>query len=200
MNRESYNKIALDWNDARKGFFGRERAYLDAVLEAAPEGATILDLGCGTGRPMAEYAVSRGYRIIGVDQSESLLALAQARLPRERWILASIETVDIRDAYAGAILWDSLFHIRRSKHDAVLAKVVGNLPQGGRLMATVGGSEHPPFTDLMFGQRFFYDSHTPAQAERILRSLGCRLVLAEFMNVPDGAADKGRYAIVAERT
>ncbi|KIF79830.1 class I SAM-dependent methyltransferase [Noviherbaspirillum autotrophicum] len=200
MNRDSYNKIAREWSDARRDFFGRERAYLNSVLEAAPAGAAILDLGCGTGRPMAEYAVYRGYCIIGVDQSESLLDLAKARLPQQHWILSPIETVEIGNGYAGAIIWDSLFHIQRSEHESILRKVVDGLPPGGRLMLTVGGSAHPPFSDVMFGQPFFYDSNTPAETEQILRGLGCRLVLAEFMNVPDGAADKGRYAIVAEKT
>jgi hypothetical protein len=66
-------------------------------------------------------------------------------------------------------------------------------------MLTVGGSAHPPFTDSMFGERFFYDSNTPAEAERMLETLGCRIVLGEFMNLPDGEKNKGRYAFVAEK-
>lgn len=199
MNRESYNKIAPQWSIARKGFFGRERDYLDAVLKSVPEGATILDLGCGTGRPMAEYVVAMGRHIVGVDQSEALLDMARARLPQENWVLAAIETYGIQGDYAGAIIWDSLFHIRRSEHEPILKKVIQSLPVGGRLMVTVGGSEHPPFTDFMYGQRFFYDSHAPEQTERILRDLGCRLVITEYMNLPNGETDKGRYAIVAEK-
>lgn len=199
MNRESYNKIAPEWSNTRSGFIGREREYLDLVLEVVPEGATILDLGCGSGRPMAEFVVSRGRHVIGVDQSEALLDLAKASMPGERWILASIESHEISSGYQGAIIWDSLFHIPRAEHAGILGKVVGTLPAGGRLMVTVGGSAHPPFTDVMFGQPFYYDSHTPTETEGILKNLGCRLLLAEFMNVPDGGRDKGRYAIVAER-
>jgi len=199
MNRESYNRIAQEWSHARRGFFGREREYLDAVLETAPMGAAILDLGCGTGRPMAEYVVSRGRRIIGIDQSESMLDIARTNLPREHWVLAALEVCEIRYEYAGVLIWDSLFHIRRAEHASILEKAVTGLPTGGRLMVTVGGTEHPPFTDFMFGQRFYYDSNTPAETEQILQGLGCRLILGEFMNLPDGAGDKGRYAIVAEK-
>jgi trans-aconitate methyltransferase len=199
MNRDSYNKIAPEWSKARTGFFGREREYLDLVLDATSEGATILDLGCGSGRPMAEYVVSRNRRVIGVDQSEVLLDLARTRLPAEHWILAPIESHEVTSGYQGAIIWDSLFHIPRAEHAAILGKVISGLPAGGRLMVTVGGSAHPPFTDVMFGQSFYYDSNTPAESEGILAGLGCRLVLAEFMNMPDGGGDKGRYAIVAEK-
>jgi hypothetical protein len=76
---------------------------------------------------------------------------------------------------------------------------VAALPFGGRLMLTVGGSAQPAFTDVMFGHDFFYDSHTPEETEAILDRLDCRLLIAEFMNRPDGDRDRGRYAIVAEK-
>jgi hypothetical protein len=64
-------------------------------------------------------------------------------------------------------------------------------------MLTVGGSDHPAFTDWMFGEEFFYDSHPPETALAILQQVGLEPVLAEFMNLPTSGRDKGRYAIVA---
>lgn len=200
MNREAYNKIAHDWSAARSGFFGRERDYLDAMLSAAPQGSTILDLGCGSGRPMAEHIVSGGRRVLGVDQSEAMLAIARERLPSERWVLSRMEDYEPAVDYRGALLWDSLFHIRRDAHEPIVRKVVQGLPLGGRFMMTVGGSAHPAFTDCMYGETFFYDSNTPEETERFVIGLGCRLVIAEYMNRPDGGRNKGRYAIVAEKS
>lgn len=199
MNRNSYNKIAHLWNVARNGFFGREREYLDAILSVAPIGSTILDLGCGTGRPMAEYIVSRGRCVLGVDQSEEMLRLARQKLPHEQWVLSSIESYEPVEGYHGALLWDSLFHIRRTEHELIVSKVVRGLPSGGRLMLTVGGSARPEFTDFMYGEEFYYDSNTPQETETFLQRLSCRMVIGEYMNLPDGGRDKGRYAIVAEK-
>jgi SAM-dependent methyltransferase len=198
MNRDSYNNIAQEWALARAEFYGRERDYLDMLLSGLPQGSFLLDLGCGTGRPMAEYAISRGYRVIGIDQAERLLAQAKAAFPNEEWVLSSIENYGFQHRYASAVLWDSLFHIERERHATILKRVVEGLPVGGRLMLTVGGSQHPPFTDVMFGQEFFYDSNCPEETERILRDLGCRIVLGEFMNQPTCGRDKGRYALIVE--
>lgn len=197
MNSESYNKIAQEWSAARSAFFGREREYIDAVLSAAPVGSTILDMGCGTGRPMAEYIVSQGRRVLGVDQSEEMLAIARQRLPSEQWVLSSMEMYEPGEGYRAALLWDSLFHVRRTEHKSIMRKVVRGLASGGRFMLTVGGSAHPAFTDFMYGQEFYYDSNTPEETEQFLCQLGCRLVIAEYMNMPDGGRNKGRYAIVA---
>lgn len=200
MNRDSYNKVAPQWSNARSGLSGIEHAYLEELLRAAPVGAAVLDLGCGSGRPIAEYVVSCGRQVIGIDQSEALLDLAKARLPGEKWILARMQDYEPTQEYCAAIVWDSLFHITRTEHEPILRKVVAGLPVGGRLMLTVGGSEHPAFSDFMLGERFFYDSNTPAQTERILCALGCRIVRGELINVPDGKRDKGRYALIAEKS
>jgi trans-aconitate methyltransferase len=199
MNRDSYNKIAKVWSSARNKFFGREREYIDAVLAAAPAGSTILDMGCGTGFPMADYIVSQGRHILGVDQSGEMLKIAGQNLPHEKWVLSPMETYAPQEAYQGALLWDSLFHIPCTEHEPILHKVVHGLPVGGRVMLTVGGSAHPAFTDFMYGEEFYYDSNTPEETEQLLDRLGCRLVIAEYMNRPDGGRNKGRYAIVAEK-
>jgi ubiquinone/menaquinone biosynthesis C-methylase UbiE len=91
MNRESYNRIARQWDQARSSFYGRERDYLDALLAGLPASSPILDLGCGTGRPLAEYVLARGHSITGVDQAAELLALARARFPNAAWIESRLE-------------------------------------------------------------------------------------------------------------
>ena len=199
MNRDSYNTIAPQWAAARRTFHGRERDYLDLLLAPLPQNACVLDLGCGTGRPMAEYVLAKGFRVIGVDQSGELLKIARADFPSARWVLAALETYAFPDSFGAALLWDSLFHIERSQHEPLLRRVIERLPAGGRLMLTAGGSAHPAFTDRMYGQTFFYDSNPPEITARIVQELGCRILLAEFTNLPTAGRDKGRYALVAEK-
>ena len=197
MNRNAYDRIVGSWDQARQSFYGREQEYLDAFLDGLALPSSILDLGCGTGRPMAEYVLKKGHRVTGVDQAAKLLDCARARLPGATWIESRIEDYAGTGPFAGVICWDALFHIERTHHEALLARVVRMLSAGGRLMMTVGGSEHPAFTDTMFGERFFYDSHPPDRVLSILERLGFTPVIAEFMNEPTSGRDKGRYAIVA---
>ena len=199
INLRAYDAIASRWDAARRDFFGHEREYADALLATAEPGSTVLDLGCGTGRPIADYVISRGYRVIGVDQSREMLAVAAARHPSQRWVHANMESYLADATYAAAILWDSLFHIERDRHEPILKRVVSGLPVGGRLMLTVGGSAHPAFTDTMFGENFFYDSLPPDETLAMLTRLGGTPLIAEFMNPPTGGRDKGRYAIIASK-
>jgi 2-polyprenyl-3-methyl-5-hydroxy-6-metoxy-1,4-benzoquinol methylase len=197
MNRESYNTIAPSWDAARVEFHGREREYVDALLGGLPVRSSVLDLGCGTGRPIAEYVMSRGHRVTGVDQAEALLSLAGARYPNGTWILTSIEAFAPSETFDAIVCWDALFHIDRSEHEALFARFAKMLLPGGRLMLTVGGSEHPAFVDSMYGQPFFYDSHPPERVLEMLTRVGFTPMVAEFMNLPTPGSDKGRYAFVA---
>jgi SAM-dependent methyltransferase len=198
MNEEAYNRIAPDWDRARVAFYDRERDYVEALLEGLPERSAILDLGCGTGRPIAEFLLSRGHRVTGVDQAAELLAIARERFPQATWIEARLEDFKTAEPYAAIVCWDTLFHLKRSLHEELLARMARSLAPGGRVMITVGGSDHPAFTDAMFGERFFYDSHPPDRALAILDELGFEPLISEFMNPPTSGRDKGRYAIVAE--
>ncbi|MEO6026007.1 MAG: hypothetical protein ABIR79_03985 [Candidatus Binatia bacterium] len=62
LNRSGYDSVADAWDAARVGFYGRERDYLDAFLADLPtpstKQSTIVDLGCGTGRPFAEHVLA----------------------------------------------------------------------------------------------------------------------------------------------
>jgi len=59
------------------------QSYKQAIMEqlALREGATILDVGCGTGQDAQDLARAVGLRgrVVGVDSSETMLEVARAR-------------------------------------------------------------------------------------------------------------------------
>lgn len=197
MNLGSYDAIARQWDKHRIQLSPSEVRLLAMVVEGLGPGSLVLDLGCGTGRPIATHLAAAGLRVCGVDQSSAMLALAQARLPAHQWIRAEIERFAFDTTVAAAIAWDSLFHIPRRHHGDIFARLRRRLPPGGRFALTAGGSDHPAFIDSMWDHRFFYDSHPPSATVALLEGAGFRIEHQEFLNVPDGARDKGRIAVVA---
>ncbi len=199
LNRTSYDAIAAQWALARVALPSLDRAYVEAVLGDLAPGARILDAGCGTGRPIAALAIAGGCVVTGIDQSAAMLAHARRDWPDGDWRLARLESVDLDGSYAGAFLWDVLFHLPRDEHAPLLARTLAALADGARLALTVGGSAGPAFTDTMFGHSFFYDSHPPAVAGALLRELGVVVEREGFVNPPTGGRDKGRYAFVVRK-
>jgi len=173
----------------------RERKYLDLTLESLPVGAAVLDLGCGTGRPLAEELMRRGYVVTGVDGSARMLEIAQRVLPGARLIHARIEQVEFEDEFSAAIVWDSLFHVPRDRHAAVYAKLARWILPGGRLLLSSGGTEHAGFTSEMHGETFFYSSWSPSTVVQLLEQAGFTVELCEV----DQPESRGHVAIVARR-
>lgn len=53
------------------------------LLNSLPDGSSILDVGCGTGR-ISVYLAERGYQVTGVDVSERLLSVARENSKKKR--------------------------------------------------------------------------------------------------------------------
>jgi demethylmenaquinone methyltransferase / 2-methoxy-6-polyprenyl-1,4-benzoquinol methylase len=70
----------------------RWRRELVAHTAAGPDEA-VLDVATGTGLVARELVRRRGCRVVGLDQSEQMLAAARARLARDRRLASRIELV-----------------------------------------------------------------------------------------------------------
>ncbi|AUM18368.1 MULTISPECIES: class I SAM-dependent methyltransferase [Rhodococcus] len=64
--------------------------------------ATVLDLGCGTGRDLG-YLARRGYRCLGIDQSPAMVRYAQQQYPGVRAEVGDLRTFEV-DAGVDAIV------------------------------------------------------------------------------------------------
>ena len=70
--------------------------WMDRLTAGIPIGGTILDLGCGTGDPVARAFLQQGFRITGVDSSPNLVAIAKGRLPEAEWIVADMRRLNLK--------------------------------------------------------------------------------------------------------
>ena len=75
-----------------EGPWSRDDDFFAALVNETP-GASVLDLGCGTGR-LALGLAAAGHRVTGIDPARAALAAAQAKPSAERvtWIHGTAET------------------------------------------------------------------------------------------------------------
>ena len=213
MMRNSYDHIAEQWHSNFRGqaYVDRVLGYVGKVLEGLPPGATVLDLGCGTGEPIARYIAQRGYRVVGVDQSEKMLEIAKNIVPEAEFIHGDMAEVEFADRFAAAVAWDSVFHVERKDHSAIYRKLANSLEIGGRLLLSVGGSDVDQsaeggsaggadsgaegFTSEMFGHTFFYSGYAPQVARQKLEAEGFEVEVWEI----DDPSSRGHIAVIARR-
>jgi SAM-dependent methyltransferase len=114
-----------------KTFFVDPSSFLTPFAEKLKPGATVLDIGCGSGRDLL-WLKKRGFNVIGFERSPGLAGLARKNVGCEV-IEGDFETYDFSDLQADAVLFaGSLVHIEPDK----LADLLKNITNGTQ--ASVG--------------------------------------------------------------
>lgn len=111
-----------------------ERGWLDQLLAPLRRGSTILDLGCGSGEPLARVLVDRGFRVTGIDIAAPMIQLARTRFPRERWILGDMRTERIDETFDGVLAWNCLSQLSAADQDMMAGRAARWLKPDGRLL------------------------------------------------------------------
>jgi trans-aconitate methyltransferase len=143
---DSY-RYGAEFYDLRTGVFHRWRQRLVDVLPLR-SGDVVLDLGCGTGLcfPLLEARIGPQGRIVGIDQSPEMLAIARTQVDREGWdnvtlVESSVERAEI-PGVADAALFCATHDILQSSE--ALDNVFGHV-RPAAWVAAVGGKWAPPW-------------------------------------------------------
>jgi len=166
-----------------KHLFGR--AWLNRVIAGLPGGAHLLDLGCGSGEPIARYLIEHGFRITGFDVAQAMIDIAQARFPKHTWRQGDMRELDLDAQFDGIIGWNSFFHLSPEDQPGTLRRIAAHLKPGRRLMLTVG-PDHGEVTGHVNGERVYHGSLAPDAYSHILHKL--RLNIIDFV-IEDEACD-----------
>jgi SAM-dependent methyltransferase len=103
-----YNKIG-NWFAENRYAGLQEKSYLDDLLKHIPPHASVLDLGCGNGKPILEYLIKQGVNVLGIDASEQMLEIAKVNFPTTRFMLKDMRKLDLDEKFDAIIAWHSFF-------------------------------------------------------------------------------------------
>lgn len=121
---------------------GRNHAGVGATTVAEwsqllPAGAAMLDLGCGTGVPISQALIERGFHVYGVDASPSMIAAFRERFPDVPLECAAVEdSAFFGRSFDGVIAWGLFFLLTPEVQRQLIGKIAAVLPSGGRLLFT----------------------------------------------------------------
>ena len=179
-----YDSIA-DWFEEQRTSNKRlmEKEYLDAVLERLPESGHLLDLGCGTGRPIAGYFMAAGHRVTGVDGAPAMIEKCRQDFPDMNWFVGLIQEVDIPVEFDAVIAWDSTFHMSAEDQVAMFSVFQKHTMPGGTLLFT-SGPDAGEASGEMNGLEFTYASLSPDSYRKLLHENGFE-VLKHTVEDPD---------------
>ncbi len=118
---------------AGQGYFDRvHEAMLDSLAADATKPASVLDVGCGTGRLLRRARLRWPQaELIGIDPDEGMIEIAREAVPAAALHLASAESMPLADSSVDLVLCAVSMH-HWSDSGAGLREVARVLRPGGR--------------------------------------------------------------------
>jgi ubiquinone/menaquinone biosynthesis C-methylase UbiE len=101
--RRGYDALSYRYraDDAEDGNYGPWLAVLRARI---PDGAAVLDLGCGNGIPVARHLAAAGHSVTGVDSSQVQIRRARRLVPAASFLRADITKLTLPAAAFDAVV------------------------------------------------------------------------------------------------
>lgn len=172
---EQYHRRAEDYDRARSRSL-MEAPYLDALVCELEPGAPILDLGCGTGEPIARYLVDAGFRVTGIDGAASMVELCRQRFAGHTFVQADMVDMPIgTTTYAAVVAWDSFFHLSGARQRLMFPRFQQLVRIGGRLLFT-SGTRESEVTGTLCGEPLYHASLDTSEYRSQLADHGFRIV------------------------
>lgn len=193
-----YEKHALAWDrdrqsHARSGIWS-DKSWHDRFIARLERGASVLDLGCGPGRPVAQYLAEEGLRVTGVDASPTMISLCRERLPDHDWIVADMRGLALGRRFDGILAWDSFFHLNYDDQRRMFAVFADHASTGAWLMFNTG-PQHGEAIGEYRGDPLYHASLSPAEYEALAAASGFEVIL----HVANDVAAGGRTAWLCRR-
>lgn len=152
-----------------------ERGWLDRFRAAAGAEFSILDIGCGSGEPIARYLIEAGHDVTGVDSSETMIALCRERFPTQSWMVADMRRLDLGRRFNGILAWDSFFHLTQDEQRAMFAIFAAHIADGGALMFTSGPRAGEAIGSFQ-GEPLYHASLDPEDYRQLLAAHGLDVI------------------------
>jgi trans-aconitate methyltransferase len=172
---EHYERHALSWDADRRAAAWIDKPFIERFLGLLPRGATVLDLGCGGGSPVALHMTAQGFRVTGVDSSAAMISLCRTRMPDREWIVGDMRSLALRRQFDGLLAWDSFFHLSHADQRTMFGIFAAHAAPAAILMFNAGFG-HGEAVGSYRGDALYHASLDASEYEALLADRGFDLV------------------------
>lgn len=116
-----YDGLGMRYEEA----FGHDvglHNFIERALGMLPPNATVLDVGCGTGKPTSSMIAASARRLHGIDFSSVMIGLSRKQVPNGSFEQANMLEFNPREPFDAAFSIFSTFHLTRDEMTTVAAK------------------------------------------------------------------------------
>jgi trans-aconitate methyltransferase len=176
-----YERNAHAWDRERRRNL-IERRWLDLFLNEVGWGASVVDIGCGAGEPVADYLIMNGCRLTGVDSAPTMLAICRSRFPAHQWVETDMRDMNLGRTFEGLVVWHSFFHLVPEEQRHMFDVFALHAAPRATLLFTTGPAHGEHVTDWQ-GEPLYHASLSTDEYRELLFERGFE-VLAHMIEDP----------------
>ena len=195
-----YDRIADTFADWRDRIEGDPRAEWAAELNSRlPEGARVLELGCGGGTAET-IELAKRFRLTGVDVSIEQIRRACSAVPGAEFVHADfLELQPPPEAFDAVCSFYVLNHVPRERLGELLQRVAAWLGPGGLALNTFGASDLPGWTGDFLGADTFFAGYEPPENRRLVEAAGLTILRDEVVTFTEPEGPVQFHWILAQK-
>ena len=191
--RAGYDKIADIYTKDRETF--DNWSELQEFCSRLPANARVLDVGCGTGIPVAKYLIANGIEVVGIDLSKEMISVAGKNVPEAEFIQMNMTELGFRERSFDAVLsCYAIFHVPREKHAAIFRSFDSVLMPQGTMLISVGATEWEEVEDY-YGVDMFWSHYEPAKSESLITDAGFKI---EFGRTVETGGERHHWVLATK--
>ena len=160
--------------------------FLNSLLDVLPAGATVLDMGCGTGIPFDKYLDEHGYKVTGIDFCRKHLRQARVNVPKARFLYGDFSHTELPGKFNAVVSFYAVFHIPREEHHDLFLKMYRTLKPNGFILVSLGNNAGETEEDFC-GARMVWSSLSPSTYKSMLAQIGFEVVMSGYEGKPGDA-------------
>jgi ubiquinone/menaquinone biosynthesis C-methylase UbiE len=173
---QGYDQVAREYARLEDAAGWPRMRWLQKLLDRLQPGASVLDLGCGSGEP-ADVEIAKAHRVTGVDISETQITLARQNVPTGTFIHGDAGSVAFpAGSFDAVVSFYTLEHIPRAEHAALLGRMAHWLRPGGLLLISMEAADYDDVTGTWLGVPMFLSCFDPETTQRMVAEAGFELL------------------------
>src|SRR5262249_34790777 len=196
-----YDRMAdtfADWRDRIEGDPLAE--WCAELVSRLPNGAQVLELGCGAGSSPETQELARRFRLTGIDVSAEQVRRARANLPDAQLVHADFLELDLpSESFDAVCSFYVLNHVPRECLGPLLVRIAGWLRPGGLTLNAFGATDLPGWTGELLGAETFFAGYDPPENTRLVEAAGLAILRDEVVTFTEPEGPVQFHWILAQK-
>jgi ubiquinone/menaquinone biosynthesis C-methylase UbiE len=187
-NATVFGKIAQKYTDE---YFDDDSDFphIARFLSNVKPGGKILDIACGPGM-LTKHLIDQGFAAQGIDLSTEMIAIARQKVPRAKFQVMDMRSLDFPDGYFdGLLITYGLIYVTSSELAATLKEFNRVLQLGGSIFMInqEGESDHTEQEAMKPDETLYVNFFNPDSLKSALSSAGFQITSQELAPTDNAA-------------